>query len=100
VDIERVKGRIRKLLATAADDAATEGEIDNAVRFARQMLAAHHLINDRAIFDSDQILQMLGMTEQPGDTPGTCRYCGCTDNFGCGDCEWVDGDATICSACI
>jgi hypothetical protein len=57
-------------------------------------------INDRAIFDSDQILQMLGMTEQPGDTPGTCRYCGCTDNFGCGDCEWVDGDATICSACI
>jgi hypothetical protein len=36
VDIERVKDRIRKLLATAADDAATEGEIDNAVRFARQ----------------------------------------------------------------
>lgn len=43
MSIERIKDRIRKLLNTAADDAATEGEVDNALRAARALLFAHHL---------------------------------------------------------
>lgn len=42
-NIEAIKDRIRKLLKTAKDDAATEGEIDNAIRFARSLLDKHHL---------------------------------------------------------
>lgn len=43
VDLDKVKARIRAMLNTAADDAATEGEIDNALRFARAMMQQHHL---------------------------------------------------------
>jgi len=42
-DVERVKNRIRKLLNVAKNDAATEGEIDNALRFAKDMMDSHHL---------------------------------------------------------
>lgn len=38
-----IKDRIRKLLNVAKDDAATEGEIDNALRFAQAMMERHHL---------------------------------------------------------
>ncbi len=38
-----IKDRIRKLLNVAKDDAATEGEIDNALRFAKALLSKHHL---------------------------------------------------------
>lgn len=32
---------------------------------------------------------------------GWCRYCGCTDLFGCpGGCGWVDLAHTICSRCF
>lgn len=36
----------------------------------------------------------------PASYPGQCIYCGCTDEFGCGDCYWVNEEATICSACL
>jgi hypothetical protein len=33
--------------------------------------------------------------------PGTCRYCGCSDDRACpGGCGWVDEIHTICSACL
>jgi hypothetical protein len=38
-----IKDRIRKLLNVAQNDAATEGEIDNALRFAKQLMDKHHL---------------------------------------------------------
>ena len=38
-----IKDRIRKLLNVAKDDAATDGEIDNALRFAKAMMDRHHL---------------------------------------------------------
>ena len=38
-----IKDRIRKLLAVTKDNAATEGEIDNALRFAKAMMDRHHL---------------------------------------------------------
>jgi ParB family transcriptional regulator, chromosome partitioning protein len=32
-------------------------------------------------------------------TPGTCRYCGCTEDNACeGGCAWVDPQETVCSS--
>lgn len=42
-DIERIKDRIRKLFRVAEDDAASQGEIDNAMRAAQALLYAHQL---------------------------------------------------------
>lgn len=42
-ELDKVKDRIRKLLNVAKDDAATQGEVENAVRFARSLLNKHHL---------------------------------------------------------
>lgn len=43
---DAIKARVRALLNLAENDAATEGEIDNAVRFARRLMDAHHLSED------------------------------------------------------
>jgi hypothetical protein len=40
---ERIIARIRKMLTLAQDGAATEGEIENAMRLARQLLDEHNL---------------------------------------------------------
>lgn len=39
---------------------------------------------------------------EPDKGAGVCRYCLCTDDLGCGNCEWVDPQegATICSSCL
>ncbi len=42
-DMQKVKDRIRQLLNVAANDAATDGEIDNALRIAQGEMARHHL---------------------------------------------------------
>jgi hypothetical protein len=47
----------------------------------------------------------LRTTPEPDRGAGICRYCGCEDDRGCahgsgGSCWWVDGAATICSACL
>jgi hypothetical protein len=42
-NIDRIKDRIRKLLNVARDDAATDGEIANAITAARHMMHAYHL---------------------------------------------------------
>lgn len=44
--LDRVKDTIRKLLNLAANDAATEGEVNNAVRFARKLMLQHQLSED------------------------------------------------------
>jgi len=46
MSIEKVKERIRCLLNTAKNDASTEGEINNALRFARNLMNKHHLSED------------------------------------------------------
>jgi hypothetical protein len=43
MDLERVKTRVSCLLQVARDDAATEGEIENAIRAARNLMLAYHL---------------------------------------------------------
>ena len=45
-NVERVKDTIRKLLNLAANDAATEGEVNNAIRFARKLMLEHQLSDD------------------------------------------------------
>lgn len=45
-DLDKVKDRIRKLLNVAENDAASQGEIDNAVRAARNMMHAFNLEED------------------------------------------------------
>lgn len=43
IDHDRIKRRIRGLLNLAADDGAANGEIDNAMRMAAQLMEEHHL---------------------------------------------------------
>ena len=45
-NINQAKDRIRKLLNLAHDDSAAEGEIDNALRFARKLMLMHNLTED------------------------------------------------------
>lgn len=40
---EKARAQIRKLLALGHDDGATEAEAENALRFARRLMLAHHL---------------------------------------------------------
>ena len=48
-----------------------------------------------ALFDAIRTLP------EPAAAPFVCRYCGCTPEAGCDvGCEWVDVNATICSACV
>lgn len=41
--LEEAKNKIRKLMNLAADDAATEGEINNALEFARRLALRHNI---------------------------------------------------------
>ena len=46
-------------------------------------------------------VEILQLMPQPDcGFAGTCRYCFCTDEQGCGDCQWVDAACTICSSCL
>jgi len=38
--------------------------------------------------------------EQEEGEPGTCRYCGCTEEHACPDgCAWADDTLMICTTC-
>lgn len=45
-NLEQVKDTVRKLLNLARNDAATDGEINNALKFAQRMMSEHHLSED------------------------------------------------------
>src|SRR5262245_45390559 len=35
------------------------------------------------------------------ETPGTCRWCGCTEELACpGPCGWANRGRTLCTACV
>ena len=46
------------------------------------------------------LAQLLEAVPEPDKGAGVCRYCLCTDELGCGNCEWVNEEATICSTCL
>ena len=50
---DEIKARIRALLNTASNDASTEGEIDNAMRFAQRLMHRHHLTEDECLDDGN-----------------------------------------------
>jgi len=50
---ERVKSRIRQLLRVAENDASTEGEIRNAMRFAQNLMQRHSIERDDLGEDDD-----------------------------------------------
>lgn len=47
-----------------------------------------------------QLIDALELIPEAAPYPSVCRYCGCTDEHGCGDCTWVDRAHTICSSCL
>jgi hypothetical protein len=52
MELDKVKERIRLLLNVANNSGSTDGEIDNALRFAKQMMLAYHL-EEQDLKDSD-----------------------------------------------
>jgi hypothetical protein len=56
---ERIKDRVRKLLAVSVDDAATQGEIDNAIRFAKIIMAKHQLSEDEIPTDDPSAVKTV-----------------------------------------
>ena len=54
-NIDKIKDRIRQMLAIASNDASSDGEIDNAIRFARNLMDQHRLSeNDLVVEPADQ----------------------------------------------
>jgi len=43
MDVEKIKSKVRKLLSLGNDAGAFEGEIDNALKFARRLMLRHNL---------------------------------------------------------
>lgn len=63
------------------------------------------LASDASSTELLRIQAFLRTTPEPDRGAGVCRYCGCEEDRGCahgsgGSCWWVDGAATICSACL
>jgi len=59
-EMDKIKARVRKLLDLARDGSATEGEVENAMRFAQKLMDDHHLSEDQCAvedmeFDLDSI---------------------------------------------
>ena len=59
--IDKVKDRIRKLLNLAENDAASEGEINNAINFAQRLMQEHHLTKDdvHAAAAAEEVAEMM-----------------------------------------
>lgn len=55
-DRERIINKVRKLLDLAGDDASTEGEAENAMRFAEELMHQHNI--DRAQLDESEREQL------------------------------------------
>ena len=50
---EKIVERIKKLLRLAGDDGAAEGEIENAMRFAKKLMAEHNLEEHAIVLEED-----------------------------------------------
>lgn len=67
---------------------------------AAQAAATYLLRNGFSKYDD--VISLVRMMPEVARFPGVCRYCGCTDEHGCGDCYWLDpkDGSTICSSCL
>lgn len=62
MNLERIKDTIRKMLDLAKDDAATEGEIRNALNFAQKLMDQHNL-SEEDLPDADNRLLEIERAE-------------------------------------
>lgn len=62
MNLERIKDTIRKMLDLAKDDAATEGEIRNALHFAQKLMDQHNL-SEEDLPDADNRLLEIEKAE-------------------------------------
>jgi hypothetical protein len=51
VNTDQIKKTVADLLRLAENDAAAEGEVENAIRFARRLMDAHHLSEEECRLD-------------------------------------------------
>jgi hypothetical protein len=58
MDLDKVKANIRAMLNLANDSAATQGEIDNAMRFVNKLMAQHQLKDEDLSEVDDKLLQL------------------------------------------
>ncbi len=65
-DTDRIKATIRKLLDLAGDDAAMEGEVANALKFARRLMLRHHV--------SEEDLADLAEAKGPAELAAEAEY--------------------------
>lgn len=54
-NIDKIKDRIRKLFNLASNDAAADGEINNALKAARELMLAHQLSEDDVEAEPDDL---------------------------------------------
>jgi hypothetical protein len=78
-ETNQIRNRIRLLLNLAENDAATEGEIENAIRFARRLMDAHHLSEDECKNDphaqaADEERGAMGKTEALSVGESLCSW--------------------------
>ena len=64
MDLEKIKDDIRCMLNLAADDAAAEGEIENALRFAKRLMDRHNLSEDDLDADPEIALEEAEFARQ------------------------------------
>lgn len=54
-DLLKIKDRLVKLINLAEDDSASPGEVENAMKFSRDIMAKHNLTREDVIRDKDEI---------------------------------------------
>ena len=60
MDKDTILGKVRKMMALANDDAAHEGEVENALKMARALMTAYG-ISDEDLFEGDGTTTSIGM---------------------------------------
>lgn len=72
--VDSIKERIKMLLRVAKDDAATEGEINNALGFAKKLILAHHLNEDELWKESSVVQNEMKQYKVFCQSNGFCAW--------------------------
>lgn len=68
--LENAKDKIRKLLRVAENDAATDGEIENAMRAAQALMHAYHLSEEEVKNQPEDVKREIKFTQRQAWTKG------------------------------
>lgn len=98
---EKISRQDLLILLMGYADGLTDGEIAAVIDKDVQFVRSRYAETIRIIHESLNRATEATEEAEEGDTPGVCKFCGCTDDHGCpGGCSWINEDCTICSACI